>query len=122
MTFREILTRIIDETPGALAGSIMGRDGIPIDEYEKEKGQVDLASVAVEFEVVLSQADKIAATLFAASGGGLEELVLIAGERQILFRQVDDEYFLVVALERTGMLGKARYLMGRVLQELRAEL
>lgn len=122
MTFREILTRIVDETPGALAGAIMGRDGIPVDEYEREPEAVDLSAVAVEFEAVLAQATKIAGALFAGEGGGLDEVVLVAGGRQLVFRPVDDEYFIVVALDRTGVLGKARYLMRSVLQEVRDEL
>ena len=37
MTFREILERVVLQTPGALAGAVMAADGIPIDELEREE-------------------------------------------------------------------------------------
>lgn len=124
MTFREVLAKIVDGTPGALAGAIMGSDGIPIDEYGTAGSRLDLASVAIEFERVLDQARKVAGALFGGERpqGALEELVLMTPGLQLLFRQIDPEYFLVVALERTGSLGKARYLVRTVLHDLQEAL
>lgn len=120
MTFREILARIIDQTPGALAGAIMSRDGIPVEEYEASRPDVELSTVAVELESVRDQAGKVTAALF--PGEELEELMLVVGNAQLLFRNIDEEYFLLVLLERGGVLGKARYLVRSILQELRQEL
>ena len=55
-------------------------------------------------------------------GGVLQELILISEQHQLLFRQIDDEYSLVMAIALTGSLGKARYLVRSLLQELREEL
>lgn len=122
MTFREMLASIIDGTPGALGGAIMGRDGIALEEYELERDRVDLTAVAVEFERVLAQASKVAGALFGTRESGLEELAITTHGPQLLFRHIDDEYFLVIALEKTGSLGKARYLVRQILQDLQEEL
>ncbi len=122
MTFAEILARIVDGTPGALAGAIMGRDGIPIEEYAAVRDAVDLNAIAVEFERVLREAEKVASALFGPEAGELQELVLTTGGPQLLFRQVDDECFLVIVLEKTGGLGKARYLVRSILQDLHEAL
>ncbi len=122
MTFREILARVVDGTPGALAGAIMGRDGIAIEEYVLVRDAVDLNAIAVEFERVLDQAEKVVGSLFGRGSQGLQELVLTTGGPQILLRPVDEEYFIVLALERTGGMGKARYLVGSILQDLYAAL
>ena len=122
MTFREILALVVDGTPGALAGAIMGADGIPVDEYQASGSNVDLTAIAVEFEGVLEQARKVTGAVFGDRGGALEELVLTTGGPQLLFRHVDGEYFMVVALESTGSLGKARYLVRSVLQKVQQEL
>ena len=122
MTFREILAHVVDGTPGALAGAIMARDGIAVDEYEVERDRVDLTAVAVEFERVLGHASKVAGALFGSHGNGLEELVITTRGPQLLFRHIDDEYFLVIALDKTGSMGKARYLVRQILQSLQEEL
>ena len=122
MTFREILARIVQGTPGGLAAAVMGSDGIPIDEYRVSGESLDLAAVAVEFQRVLDQAKKVSATLYGQSEVEPEELVLVTAEHQLLFRQIDDEYFVVMALEKAGMLGKARYLVRALLDSIRREL
>ena len=122
MTFREILETVVLQTPGALAGAVMAADGIPIDEYTREGESVDLAAVAVEFQRVLDQSRKVAGALYGGSGGGLEELLLITSGHQLLFRRIDDEYFVTIALEPTGSLGKARYLIRSLLHDLQEAL
>jgi predicted regulator of Ras-like GTPase activity (Roadblock/LC7/MglB family) len=120
MTFMEILARVVDATPGALAGAIMGSDGIAVEDYVRPGARVDLPAVAVEFLAVLEGARKVARSLEA--DGALEELVLTSRAHTLFFRQVDDEYFLVLALEPSGMLGKARYLVRSLMDELRERL
>lgn len=127
MTFHEILKRLVEETPGALAGAVMGSDGIPVEEYARRRSpgerptpRFELPAVAVEFQSVVEQARKVAASI--EGKGGLEEIVLVTGELQLLFRQVDEEYFVVLALGATGTLGKARYLIAALLREVREAL
>jgi len=122
MTFREILAQVIDQTPGALAGAIMGSDGIPVEEYATASSDLDLSAVTVEFGGVYEQLRKVAGSLYGQGGDGLEELVLCTRGHQLLFRAIDEEYLFVVALEPLGLLGKARYLVRSVMEELRSEL
>ncbi|MFQ5513089.1 MAG: roadblock/LC7 domain-containing protein [Myxococcota bacterium] len=122
MTFRQILEKIVNDTPGALAGAIMAADGIPVDEYGRSAERVDLASMAVEFQRVLEQARKVSGTIYEGRTPVLQELILITSGHQLLFRQIDDEFFVTVALTPLGSLGKARYLVRSLLDDLRREL
>jgi len=124
MTFGEILAKIVDQTPGALAGAIMASDGIPVEEYRAAAAarSIDLSAVAVEFQHVLDHSRKAAGTLYPEGGEALSELILVLAGHQILFRQVDEEFSLVLALEPTGSLGKARYLARALLHEVRDAL
>jgi predicted regulator of Ras-like GTPase activity (Roadblock/LC7/MglB family) len=122
MTFREILAQVIDQTPGALAGAIMGSDGIAVEEYSAEGSDIDLGAVVVEFGGVFGQLRKVAGSLYGEGTDGLEELVLCTRKHQLLFRAIDDEYLFVVALDPLGMLGKARFLVRSVMEPLRSEL
>jgi len=126
MTFGEILRQIIDKTPGALAGAVMASDGIPVEEYTLRGADIDLTAVSVEFQRVLEQSHKVAGALYGENGGGLEELILVTTQHQLFFRQIDDEFFVAVALSPDvspdGMLGKARFLVRSLLNQLREEL
>jgi predicted regulator of Ras-like GTPase activity (Roadblock/LC7/MglB family) len=122
MTFREILARIVDGTPGGLAGAIMGSDGIPLDEYAVSGTSLDLTAVAVEFQAMLEQADKAARALYPEAAQAVRELTLRTADHQLLFRPIDEEYSVVVAIEEAGSLGKARYLVRSVLHEISEEL
>ena len=122
MTFRDILQRLVEDTPGALAAVLMGSDGIPIDDYRAAGARIDLPALAVEFQRVLEEARKTSSALYQDARGRLIELILNTSENQLLFREVDEEYFVVIALEPTGSLGKARYLMRSLLRDLQREL
>ena len=122
MTFREILAKVVEGTPGARAAVIMGSDGIPVEEYPAEEEALNLPAVAVEFQRVLEESRKVASLLGPEVGGALEEMVLQTSTRQLLFRPIDAEYHLVVELDRSGFLGKARWLVGSLLHEIRGGL
>ncbi|MEE9279968.1 MAG: hypothetical protein V3V67_07310 [Myxococcota bacterium] len=122
MTFKEILSAVVERTPGAFAAAIMASDGIPIEEYAREESDFDLASMVVEFQQIFDQSSKVAGAFYEGQGDALSELILVTRGHQLLFRKIDDEFFLVVAIGPNGSLGKARYLVRSVLHELRDAL
>jgi hypothetical protein len=46
----------------------------------------------------------------------------VLGGHQILFRRLDEDSFLILALEQGGLVGKARWLARNLLQEIREAL
>jgi len=122
MTFREILQSMVDKTPGALAAAVMAADGVAIDEYARPGAEVDLGAIAIEFGRVFQQSQKVANALYGPRDGALEELLLVTGGHQLFFRQLDEDSFLVVALDSSGITGKVRYLARTLLQEIREAL
>jgi len=124
MNFEPTLQKMIHGVSGALGIALMGSDGIPIAEVQPEVPEsagdgTEAAAAGVEFGRVLDEVRKAADGLGA---GRLEEAVVGLARCWLLFRTVDDELFLVVALEPRGNLGKARFLMRRHLLELRDQL
>jgi len=122
MTFREILQTLVDRTPGALAAAVMAGDGVAIDEYARDGAEVDLGAIAVEFGRIFNQSQKVSEALYGARDGELQELLLVAGGHQLLFRRLDEDSFLVLALEQTGLVGKARWLARTLLQDIKDAL
>lgn len=124
MSFASILREIVDECGGGLAAALMGADGIPIEQVEAS-GETDrtlgdeLDVLGVEFGRILDEMRKASDSV---DGGGLEEVSVRLANFWVLMRVVDEETFLVLALEPNGNAGKARFLMRRHLMALRDEL
>ena len=124
MSFASILQEIVDECGGGLAAALMGADGIAIEQVEAsgESGgslgqEVD--ALGVEFGRILDEMRKASDSV---AGGALEEVSVRLANFWVLMRMVDEETYLVLAIEPNGNAGKARFLMRRQLMALREEL
>jgi hypothetical protein len=107
----------------------MGNDGIPIEEFTAsqspgsaaagEFGQpVEVGTAGVEFGRTLMDIRRASDAL---GGGPLEETIIRVKGFMLVFQPIDNENFLVLALERDGNLGKARYLIRRHVHAIRQE-
>ena len=106
---REPLESIINALDGgALAASIMGMDGLPVDAIELDSGDVDVSALLVEFSSLLNQVQK-SAQMFAA--GGLEELAIRSEHLTTIIRPITPDYLLCVAMRPDANFGKGRYLL-----------
>ena len=123
MNFEPVLRKMVDGVPGALGIALMGSDGIPIAEVYAPGAEAaadgEVSAAGVEFGRIL---DEVRKASDAIAGGRLEEAVIGLGRCWLLFRVVDEELFLVAALEPRGNLGKARFLMRRFLLDLQQQL
>jgi predicted regulator of Ras-like GTPase activity (Roadblock/LC7/MglB family) len=124
MSFEPTLQKMIDPGSGAIGVALMGSDGIAVAELQAPDPDLsvldgEVGAAGIEFGRILDEVRKAADAL---SGGRLEEVVVGLARMTLLFRAVDDELFLVVALAPGGNLGKARFLLRRHLPELREQL
>lgn len=100
---------IVGSVDGAVAATIMGIDGIPVQVYEVEdKEDVDISSLLVEYTALVPQVQR-SAQMFAA--GGLEELSIKSERLVTIIRPVNAEYLLALALRTNANMGKGRYLL-----------
>jgi predicted regulator of Ras-like GTPase activity (Roadblock/LC7/MglB family) len=125
MSFASILNEIVDGCGGGLGAALMGSDGIPIAEVVVDSDHArmllteEIGTAGAEFGRILAE---IAKASDALGGGAVHETAVVLSRFTLVFRNVDEETFLVVALAPDGNLGKARYLMRRQLLVLRQEL
>lgn len=124
MNFEPTLRKMVEGVSGAIGIALMGSDGIPIAELsapgvDPAVSDGEVSAAGVEFGRILDEVRKAADAI---GGGRLEETVIGLARYWLLFRVVDEELFLVVALEPNGNLGKARFLMRRFLLELQQQL
>ncbi len=124
MSFEPTLEKMIDGCSGAIGVALMGTDGVAVAEFQAQNPDLgvldgEVSAAGIEFGRILDEMRKASDAL---NGGRLEEVIVGLARFTLLFRAVDDELFLVVALGEGGNLGKARFLMRRHLLELREQL
>lgn len=118
--FREILERVVKNTPGALAGVVMGYDGIPVDSYAPSTmDRTTIEAVGMEFSVIMSQV-RTAATML--ESGPAQGVTIRTTELTTVVRMLDRSHFAAVALKPTGLAGKARFLLRLEDSRLQEEL
>jgi predicted regulator of Ras-like GTPase activity (Roadblock/LC7/MglB family) len=105
--FKEQLQHLLDKTPGALAASVMGYDGIPIDSVDAANAG-DAQSALIELGNLASQA-KAAAE--ASGTGEMRDITLTSTRFTALLLPITSEYFLGMVVAVDGLTGKGRYLM-----------
>jgi predicted regulator of Ras-like GTPase activity (Roadblock/LC7/MglB family) len=123
MSFESILKEILEGCGGGLGIALMGSDGIPILQLtapgDGNPLGDEIGTAGVEFARILSEIQKASDAL---NAGPMSETLINLAAFQLLFRSVDDDVILVLAIAHDGNPGKARYLVRRHLVSLREEL
>lgn len=119
MSLRETLKAIVEAVEGGLGATIMGYDGIPIDEYLASDGGLDLRLMAVEYATIMKE---VRAAVDVLKTGELEELAVNTERSRVIIRAINDELFLILAMTPDGNFGKGRYLLRREAPEFGALL
>lgn len=104
------LEAICNAVPGALAATVMGYDGVPVDSYEHQdaEGETDVSALLIEYSCLLGQV-KNSAQMFAA--GDLKEFSISSDNLTALIRPINEEFILALALSSPGYSGKGRFLL-----------
>jgi len=118
MDLKQTLKLIVENVGGGIGAVIMGYDGIPIEEYIRER-IFDVQIVAVEYVNVMKEVKR---TLEVLKTGEMEEILITTGESRIIIRSICDDFFIMLALDCSGNYGKGRYLLKRESPNLRADL
>ncbi|NIQ93983.1 MAG: roadblock/LC7 domain-containing protein [Desulfuromonadales bacterium] len=117
--FSDILQGIVEQSGGGIGISLMGYDGIAIEQHLSDYDEVDLQLLAVEYANVLKEVKRAVEVL---NTGFMEEVTVKTGRFLVVVRALNDEYFVVLTLTRDGNIGKARYLLMREAPKLREAL
>ena len=116
--FEASLRQIVMGCEGAVAGVVMGFDGIAVETHSLDPA-IDVQTISMEFSFVLTQVRKAAEIL---EVGALEEVSIRSSGLTFIIRVLSDEYFLGLAMKPEGNFGKGRFLMRMSLPEIRAQL
>lgn len=120
MSFLAHLEAVVKQVDGALACSVMGFDGIPVETHQVDvSGDLDLQSAWVEYANLLAQLRNSAEAL---RTGAIAEATVSSERVVTLMRLVNPDYFLVLAMRPEGNYGKGRYVLRITAPKVKAEL
>ncbi|PIE06278.1 MAG: hypothetical protein CSA75_00370 [Sorangium cellulosum] len=119
--FVEALKEVVDNTDGAVAGLLMDVEGIPLETYIREGTTTpfDIEVVGAEFSVIVKSVQR---TVDSLEAGGAKEVAVQADKVTTLIRMLNADYFVALALEPAGNIGKARYMLRVTAPKLMEEL
>ncbi len=117
--FKQVLREVVERTDGAIAGLVMGFDGIPVENYVKADGVFDIETVGMELSFILTQIMKAAEMLDA---GTAKEVSIQAEGMTTIIRLLNSQYFAALTLRPTGNFGKGRFLLRTLTPKLLDDL
>lgn len=119
MSFKSQLEHICTQVEGAVACSLMGFNGLPVETHIVEESGVDVDTLWVELSSVFAQLQRTAQGM---SAGEVREVAVHTDRLATVARLVNPEYFVILALRPEGNVGKGRYCLRVQSAPLLAEL
>jgi predicted regulator of Ras-like GTPase activity (Roadblock/LC7/MglB family) len=116
--FLEQLNRITSQIEGALALSLVARDGIPVESVSTDPG-LDLEVLAAE---LVSQVRSITENHRELEVGEVRQLSVTTDRLTLMVSSVASDYYLLLVLGPDGNYGKARFELRRARLLLEGEL
>ena len=117
--FKEALERAVTATDGGIAGLLMDFEGIPLESYARDGAALDIEVVGAEVSVVVKAIQRASEMLEA---GQTSEVAFKSDKMTTLIRVINQTYFVAVAMEPDGNLGKSRFLLRVLAPKLAQEL
>lgn len=117
--FRDVLERLVQAVPEAMAAALMGFDGIAVESFARAEG-VDLQTFLAEYSVATQQLRQVPESL--PDAGTLVALTIERQQATCVIAGLTDDYFLALMLRPPAIIGRARYHMRLAAPALAKEL
>ncbi|MEO6192670.1 MAG: roadblock/LC7 domain-containing protein [Thermoanaerobaculia bacterium] len=116
--FLERLSRISNRIDGAVALSLVAKDGIPVESFSSDP-DLDLDVLAAE---LIAQARSISDNHRELDVGEVQQLSVMTDRLTLMVSSVAADYYLLLVLGPEGNYGKARFELRRARLLLEADL
>lgn len=114
--FKEALDRIVERTEGAVGAIIMGTDGIAVEKsFRAASHEINIDVAVAELTSLIRNAQRMGRD---TGLGSLHEQVLVLDRVILIARLFTHEYFVALALERDGNIGRGRFELRKAELEL----
>lgn len=118
MDFKTILNEIVANVDGAIGAGLVGTDGIVVEQVST-KGAFDMSAVGAEYATIFKNAKKASENF---ELGRTSEIMISTDKAMIIVMMVSTSYFITLALELDGNLGRGRLEIKKAIPKLEKEL
>ena len=118
MPFKTLLNALVERVPGAQGAIVADWEGESVDQVGI-MDDYDLKVIGAHKGVILHNMREVVDRL---GDGALREIVITTRQAQILILPVTEEYYLVLTLDRSDMLGRALLEARRCIMALHREI
>ncbi len=119
MMFRERLRELTERIDGAVAVSLVAKDGIAVESYGGEEQGLDLEVLAAE---ILAQTRSISDDHREIKFGEVRQFSITTDRYTILVSALSEGYYLLLVLGPEGIYGRARFELRRAILRFEADL
>jgi len=118
MPFKKLLNALVERVPGAQGAIVADWEGESVEHFGI-MNDYDLKVIGAHKGVILHNMREVVDRL---GDGGLREIVITTRQLQTLILPVTQEYYLVLTLDRSDILGRALLEARRCIQTLHKEI
>ena len=119
MIFKSQFEALLEKLEHSLACMLMGFDGISVVAVAKEDVELDLDLMGAEISAFVNQLRKAS---FVSQFGTTKEFTFSSDKSTIMLKVLTDDYFVVLVVKPEAHLGKGRFLLRLMEDELIKEL
>jgi predicted regulator of Ras-like GTPase activity (Roadblock/LC7/MglB family) len=113
------LKELVENVGGAQAAVLVDEDGLTVESYRRAGSDVESEALSAEWNTVVARARDAAARM---DFGTVGEVLLSTEQYSLLCCFVRGEYYLILVLDRSAILGKGQFLLKRMAFMLRSEI
>ncbi len=117
MPFKNLLSRLLEDIPGALGAIIIDWEGEAVDQVTRSD-EYDIKVLGAHSGIVLGM---LRDAIVRVASGTLDEVLIRTDQNKIMMVPLTDEYLLVLQLEQAAITARAAYKMRLCVDELRAD-
>jgi len=118
MDFKKILEEMLENVEGSLGASLVGMDGIVIDQISRNNS-FDINAVGAEYSSIIKNAMKASSSF---GLGNTAEILITTDKATMIMMLVGKNYFVALALSLDGNLGRGRLELKKAIPKFEKEL
>jgi predicted regulator of Ras-like GTPase activity (Roadblock/LC7/MglB family) len=117
MPFKKLLSRLLEDIPGAVGAIIIDWEGESVDQVTRVD-EYDIKVLGAHSGIILGM---LRDALNRVESGDLGEVVIRTDQNKIMMVPLTDEYLLILQLGQSAITARAAYKMRLCVDELRAD-